>query len=228
MSTINIKPSVFGSTSREPFPREIWSTIRNSTGTNVSYNSTLGFDIQMWGGTDLYMKLERDVPFFPLAAIAGKLVTAAVFHFFGSIKADPAHISPSLAFVNAITLHNDSVVPADFSNILSTEIASSIAYADFTAAMHTRVFNSAGLTFLQAAADLGGVFKLGTRELTYDLGGSVPVWVYGADTYMEFTVNTDDPNCCFLEITYQKKRAAFMGDINIDQLIYRHSDRLGG
>ena len=224
-TSINIKPSLQGLAGR--LAAETFAVLRLGLGTTSLVPAHPGWEMQAGGGNDWIQFLSRGFAFFEMAAIMGKLATAAELHYYGGNRRSSWGITPSLAFVNATTLHDDSLVAADFNTIGTTLLALITFYDDFTDGWHTAAFNSLGLTLVQAAVDVGGVFKLGTRDYTYDiLGGEVHPGSSSDTAHMWIPAASYDPNCCYLEVTYKNKVPAFMGDIHVGQLMYRHAESL--
>lgn len=168
---------------------ETWATIKAGAGVGTITNEVNAYVVMAdWdsGVADRFQQLSRCFFLFDTSSIgAQNIITDATLSFYGRSKTDfGSSNSPSVNVYSATPASNTTLATGDFNNVGSTAFSTTITYAAFdTAAYNDFVLNSSGLANISET----GISKFSTREPSYDVGSSTPVWsffnlgVWGAD-----------------------------------------------
>ena len=165
-----------------------WATIRGDAGTNV-YN-TLTDGVYCWiaadgvGRDDKWTELGRSIFTFDTSVIeTGATVNSAILYLHGGGgKADGLSITPDINIYGANPASDNELVAGDFDSIASTAFCDTpVTYANWSInGFNVFALNAAG----KAAIVVDGITKLGARNANYDVSGTAPNWVAGANSYL--------------------------------------------
>jgi hypothetical protein len=171
-------------------PAEAWATIIAGAGNSGSATSAgaSGDSFIFRAGTNnnTWYILGRSIFLFDSSSLtASATISGAIFSINGTAKANDASNTPTINVYSSNPASNTAIADADHNTIGSTAFSTAKAYADMnTAGYNDFTLNATGL----AAISKTGITKFGTREATYDVGTTQPLW--GGDT--KLTVNYAD------------------------------------
>ena len=230
MTVTNIYANHFGLPVRAAY--ETWANKRGGAG-NYALNvwDYVGFQMNACGGPeeDCWTSLYRGLLLFDTSALSGNFVKAAKIYLYGAAKQDTLEVTPTIACVFVNTTRTSDITDAVAGDYQLAGNAVYTSLQDYAGMVingwNTFTLNATGLAALQAAINTGVTFKTATKEAHYDVGGPHPPHIGSQGASMFYYAYTD--HRANFEVTYtNKKPTAFAGDIHIDQLKYRHTDRL--
>lgn len=133
--------------------------------------------------TNQWAEMWRVIFLFDISAIAGATISDVVFSLYGTAKWDNNNATPSVNVYSSNPASNTTIAAGDFvyTRFGTTPYCdTAITYANWIIAdpfWNDFIFNAAGITFAQAAADGDGILKLGARDSKHDVGTTDPAWV---------------------------------------------------
>jgi hypothetical protein len=163
---------------------ETWSSIRSGAG-NVSYDSDTDIslaEILCDTASSKWLSLGRGIFLFDTSSLPDTAtIAAATLSLCSWSKTDVASITPDINIYSVNPASNTSLTPGDYGTFGSTAYSTAITYAawQILAAYNDFALNSTGI----AAISLTGVSKFGVRNANYDVSGTTPSWVSGAESY---------------------------------------------
>lgn len=155
----------------------VWADIRGHGG-NIFRDDTPTADNPAWLQTtadqDYYKILYRSIYLFDTSGLgSGAVISAAVFSFYGSAKADTFGITPDLCVYSSDPASNTALADGDYDSLGATEYSSIVTYAAYSASGYNDfTLNATG----RGIIDKTGITKLGIREHTHDAHNSEPTW----------------------------------------------------
>jgi len=164
----------------------LWAALRVAAGTSVSDttdNAEIAY-IQSYTVTNYWQYLIRGVFLFDTSALPNDCeILSATLSLFGHSKSNGLNLSTTDFKVNiyaSAPFNSNGLAVGDFDSLGSVAFCDTpITYSAFsTIGYNDFILNTAGL----AAISKTGITKLGTREVTFDVGGTVPTWSSGQFT----------------------------------------------
>lgn len=192
---------------------DTWVNIRNGAGTTSNDDDTtlslLNYECE-GGGSD-WEFFQRSVVLFDTSGLPDDCtVTDAVLSIFGKAKADAIGIAPASNVYSSDPASNTALIAADYGCLGTEDLATEIAYADWSVVAYNDFtlidVNTDGFATNADGTYINktGVTKLGLRDSTYDAPNNVPDPAYGGTKVQGYTAEQGAPNKPKLVITYSE------------------------
>lgn len=203
---------------------QTWAAKIAETGSDAFDALTGDASILMTSGgtTNQWNELRRGIFIFDTSAIADtdtidsgtfSLASALIA---GATKADNLSITPDTALVSSAPASNTALVAGDFDSLGTTEFATRISYANWSASdavYNDFTLNASGLSNISKT----GVSKFGVRNGNYDLDAVAPTWSGSVSSFMRhyYADQTGTANDPKLVVVHSAAAATFTPQIII-------------
>jgi hypothetical protein len=152
-----------------------WAGLRASGGSSAADSAATTYCCQWRSDSEglTWEQLSRSIFLFDTSALtASATISAAVLSLFGSAKGVIDTNSPSLKIYTSAPASSTALAAGDFDSLGTTaQTDTAIAYASWsTAAYNDFTLNATGRGNISKV----GISKFGTRDVTYDVGGTEP------------------------------------------------------
>jgi len=168
-----------------PASANTWADLRADAGDWGGYLGAYWGSAANWQcftTINTFQNLLRSLYIFDASSLDDTVtITSATMSLRGYTKSDPQSNNPRINIYAATSLSNTGIDKTDYSRITATAWSNTpIALGNVTAGWSITgyndwILNVAGLAGISKTA----LTKIGTREVTYDVGGAVPTWASG-------------------------------------------------
>lgn len=161
-----------------------WANLRAQTGTNAYPSAVTNYSIQIRGGPSAnnFDRLVRGIYLFETSSLGGVNITSAELSLYCPGKQDNLSTTPSINVYTSDPASNNNLVGSDFSTLGDVALSDTIEYGDISVGAYNEFeLNEDGIE----AINKEGITKLGVRDVEYDVGGTIPNWVYGGWSYIQ-------------------------------------------
>lgn len=190
--------SVDGMVSHLNASGDIWSNIRDGTGTSADDTTASNRFIYIYAYTveNQWQQIDRSIFLFNTASINTDTISGAVLSLYGNGKDNDSAINIDINIYSSNPNTNTTLVAGDYDSLGTTAFCdTSITYASWNIAGYNDfTLNASGIT----AINKTGITKFGARNAALDVANTPPSWVSGLVArlngyFADQTGTTNDP-----------------------------------